>query len=109
MTARMCSRAQLLPVQIPRIIPHYNFLRKPASDSGWDWGPGFAPSGLSAVALVGCSCAEILGGHGSFLTCSQGTLSIGLLLTCNTPDEHLHACRCERAAGSPWRGDSAEL
>jgi beta-galactosidase/beta-glucuronidase len=26
----------------------YNFIRKAASDFGWDWGPSFAPAGLSA-------------------------------------------------------------
>jgi hypothetical protein len=66
-------------VQIPRIIPHYNFLRKPACDSGWDWGPGFAPSGLNAVALVGHSCAEILGGRANYLACSRAVRERAML------------------------------
>ena len=27
-------------------LPYRNFLRKVQSDSAWDWGPGFAPSGI---------------------------------------------------------------
>ena len=49
------------PVQAPRAVPHYNFLRKPASDFGWDWGPAFAPAGLGGVTLVGDQGLEILG------------------------------------------------
>jgi hypothetical protein len=31
----------------------YNFLRKPASDFGWDWGPAFAPAGIhGGVQLI---------------------------------------------------------
>ena len=36
-----------LPVSDPAgEIPYRNFLRKAQSDSGWDWGGGFAPSGI---------------------------------------------------------------
>jgi len=28
-------------------LPWFNFIRKPASDFGWDWGPAIAPVGLS--------------------------------------------------------------
>lgn len=30
-------------------LPHYNFARKGASDSGWDWGPAFSPVGVYAA------------------------------------------------------------
>ena len=49
------------PVQAPRAVPHFNFLRKPASDFGWDWGPAFAPAGLGGVTLAGDQGLEILG------------------------------------------------
>ena len=34
------------------MIPHYNFLRKPAADFGWDWGPAFAPAGIFGGILL---------------------------------------------------------
>jgi hypothetical protein len=41
---------------------HFNFLRKPASDWGWDWGPAFAPSGIHGdVQLLALDYALIQG------------------------------------------------
>uniref|UniRef100_A0A383VEX7 Beta-mannosidase-like galactose-binding domain-containing protein n=1 Tax=Tetradesmus obliquus TaxID=3088 RepID=A0A383VEX7_TETOB len=40
----------------------YNFARKPASDFGWDWGPAFAPAGLTGgVELLGFDQASLIG------------------------------------------------
>ncbi|KAE8254143.1 hypothetical protein A4X13_0g3523 [Tilletia indica] len=32
--------------------PHRNFIRKPSSDFGWDWGPAYADSGFQRAQLV---------------------------------------------------------
>ena len=58
----------------PYAVPHtqqlgniggaYNFVRKAASDFGWDWGPAFAPAAISgAVELRGRSSASLSGKH----------------------------------------------
>ena len=50
-------------------MDHWNFLRKPASDFGWDWGPAFAPAGIAGgVSLVAhssgfLSAATVRQGH----------------------------------------------
>jgi hypothetical protein len=38
-------------MQAPHQLGHYNFLRKPAADWGWDWGPAFLPGGLGKVCV----------------------------------------------------------
>lgn len=44
------------------MIPHYNFLRKPPADFGWDWGPAFAPAGIyGGVLLVSYDTVYITG------------------------------------------------
>ena len=44
------------------MLPHWNFLRKPASDFGWDWGPAFAASGIyGGVQLKAYSAAHMTG------------------------------------------------
>jgi hypothetical protein len=37
----------MVTFQGPGMLPNLNFLRKPACDFGWDWGPAFAPAGIS--------------------------------------------------------------
>ncbi len=44
-------RAEQAPFPVPHIdwnnrIPHYNFLRKPQCDAGWDWGIALSPLGI---------------------------------------------------------------
>ena len=33
-------------------LSYYNFIRKPASDFGWDWGPAFAPAGIYGIVEI---------------------------------------------------------
>ncbi|KAK0527745.1 hypothetical protein OC842_004766 [Tilletia horrida] len=33
-------------------FPYRNFIRKPSSDFGWDWGPAYADSGFGRVSLI---------------------------------------------------------
>lgn len=48
--------------QYVRGIDHYNFIRKPASDFGWDWGPAIAPMGIYGnVVLEAYSTAFLTG------------------------------------------------
>ncbi|KAL4437114.1 hypothetical protein ABPG75_004253 [Micractinium tetrahymenae] len=43
-------------------LPAYNFIRKAASDFGWDWGPAFAPAGINGpVELRGRSTPALAG------------------------------------------------
>ena len=49
-------------LQLPHMIPHYNFLRKPPADFGWDWGPALAPAGIyGGVLLVAYKTVYITG------------------------------------------------
>lgn len=49
-------------LQYLRGYDHYNFIRKPASDFGWDWGPAFSPAGIfGGVSLEAYSTAYLTG------------------------------------------------
>jgi len=41
-------------------LPHYNFARKGASDSGWDWGPAFSPAGVYTAPRLVARSAMLL-------------------------------------------------
>ena len=46
------------------MFPHLNFLRKPACDFGWDWGPALAPAGIvGAVQLLAADAPYLVGEH----------------------------------------------
>lgn len=81
-TNRGCSRRGFLPGAQPGGLGYYNYLRKPASDFGWDWGPAFTPSGIyggvqvqaySAAILTGARCATCLHAAASPALCSAST------------------------------------
>ena len=61
------ARAHANVTDTPRVARqsfgnNYNFIRKPGSDFGWDWGPGFAPAGIyGGVQLHAYSAAYLTG------------------------------------------------
>ena len=66
-------------VQLPHMTPHYNFLRKPPADFGWDWGPNFTPAGIyGEVQLLASSFAYL---SGAVLCCAA--------LCCAVPCYHV--------------------
>ncbi|EIE20788.1 glycoside hydrolase [Coccomyxa subellipsoidea C-169] len=44
----------------PGGMSNYNYIRKPASDFGWDWGPAFAPAGLYGTVELQAYSTAIL-------------------------------------------------
>lgn len=56
----------------PGGLGYYNFLRKPASDFGWDWGPAFTPAGIyGAVELQAYSGAFLTGESSLWIQCCR--------------------------------------
>ena len=62
------KRNAAYPYAVPYLelqsIAPYNFLRKPASDFGWDWGPAFAPSGIYGSVKLQAYSSGVLTGAG---------------------------------------------
>jgi hypothetical protein len=61
---RRCRTRPLPPSSSPAAgqFDTYHYVRKTASDFGWDWGPAFAPAGVSGrVALVAASRPHLRG------------------------------------------------
>ena len=58
----ICCPPCCVHLQLDHMLPHWNFLRKTASDFGWDWGPAFAASGIyGGVQLKAYSAAHMTG------------------------------------------------
>lgn len=62
--ARNASSPYPIPAVMEAQAAQFNWLRKPASDFGWDWGPAFAPAGVYGdIDLVGYSDAHLVGAN----------------------------------------------
>ncbi len=48
--------------QAPGAFGHFAFIRKPASDLGWDWGPALAPAGVHGDVLLVSYCQPYVAG-----------------------------------------------
>lgn len=62
------ARPPTLPRRWPQqvgALPAYNFIRKAASDFGWDWGPAFAPAGINGRVLLRGRSTAVLAGAGA--------------------------------------------
>ena len=44
-------------------LSYYNFIRKPASDFGWDWGPAFTPAGIYGMIEIEAYSSAIMTGR----------------------------------------------
>lgn len=56
--------------QAPGAFGHFAFIRKPASDLGWDWGPALAPAGVHGDVLLVSYCQPYVAGARA-TTCAQ--------------------------------------
>ena len=93
------ARAAAYPYKVPYVaqvgaLHDWNFVRKAASDYGWDWGPAFAPAGvMGGVTLAVSSSARIVG-----CVVRQEHEEDGINVT--------FSCRLRRAGG---RGEAGSL
>ncbi len=67
-------------------LSYYNFIRKPASDFGWDWGPAFAPAGIyGMVEIQAYSYAIMTGAFWLFPLCLFTAVSMSRMLLSYLP------------------------
>jgi hypothetical protein len=98
------KRAAAYPYNVPGLtqpggMSYYNFLRKPASDFGWDWGPAFTPAGLYGSVQIEAYSNAILTGVHFLSTCE-----------CQNVQCLLHSCLIQRLLSCPlkaWECGSA--
>lgn len=80
--ARNATYPYAAPILTYQSVAPYNFLRKPASDFRWDWGPAFAPSGIyGGVKVEGYSTGQLTGAsiaqhHGATPDAGPVTLTV---------------------------------
>eukprot|EP00884_Botryococcus_braunii_P002498 jgi/Botrbrau1/12249/Bobra.0361s0012.2 len=79
------------PYPVPALqdaqIGPYNFVRKTASDFGWDWGPAFVPSGINGpISLVAYSLPYLTGVAVRQQHSKDGSVSLTFSAVVESPD-----------------------
>jgi beta-mannosidase len=108
--AKNASYPYPAPILTYQVIAPYNFLRKPASDFGWDWGPAYAPSGVyGAVDLVGYSAGVLTGAGAHQVHDGEGGVALTFDAYVRTPTLGEAGTLTVTSATGAWAAVSREV